>query len=126
MSTPPTNQTATTVNNTVKSIFGVLQNTVEGIIIADQPWLNTPILKQIFEMILGYFFNAASKAAQEAGTFAVIDLQVANETSNISSALRAVIAAEKTGDAAKIQAAIQDYAKYQSALIHNDGSAPAV
>ena len=117
------NQTATQVNNTVKSIFGVLETTVKNIIIADNPWLKAPIINQLFSLLLSYFFNAASRAAQEAGTFAVIDTQVNSEVKGMSSALAAIATAEQSGDTNAIQAAIQQYALAQKALVTNDGSA---
>jgi hypothetical protein len=63
---------------------------------------------------------------QEVGTFVVIDLQVSAEQAGISQALQNLMLAEKGGNSSAIQAAIQAYANAQSALVHDDGSSPAI
>lgn len=125
-STPTTTNTAATL---VKQLLSGLENSILGVvyaaIIVDVPWLGWPVIKQLwtglFSWIAGYFLEAAQNGA----TFALIDAQVGGEETTLSSALKELIAAEKSGDAAAIKKAISDYANAQSALVHDDGSAPA-
>lgn len=120
-----TNSTATEVNSIVSALGNAGVQAVEALIIADVPVLGFPGLKQLWELLLGWVAGYFIKAAENGATFAIIDLQIAGEESGMSKALAALVAAEKTGDAAQIQAAIKVYANAQSALVHDDGSAPA-
>lgn len=128
MTTPEpttTNGTATAVNTAIAAAFSAGEVDVEALIIADAPWLGLPGLKQILDAIIGYVGGKFSKVFQNAGTFTVIDAQVDHEESNLSQALKNVIQAEKGGDPHAIQEAIQAYAAAQSALVNDDGGAPA-
>ena len=118
-----TNQTATEVNSVIKSSGGTIVTVTEGLIVADVPWLGTPIVKQIWEAIFNWIASYFIKAAQTGATFAVIDVQVDSEESNISKALSALVAAEKSGDQNAIQTAIKNYQLAQSAIVNDDGSA---
>ena len=91
--------------------------------IADYPFLGFPIIKQLWEGILALIGGYFSRALQTGATFIVIDHQVNTEESNLTKALAALIAAQKSGDPVAIQKAIKDYANAHSALIHSDGSA---
>jgi hypothetical protein len=112
---------------TADEILSVLKNSgvaaVETLIVADVPILGVPVIKQLWELFFSWIATYFIKVAQTGTTFAIIDVQVATETMGISAALAQVVAAEKTGDAAQIQAAIQNYANAQSMLTHDDGSA---
>lgn len=125
--TPPTNVngTATTVNKIISAMDNAGVQVVEAMIIADVPFLGWPGIKQIWEGFFAWIASYFIKAEENGATFAVIDIQVGSEESGISKALAAVIAAEKSGDKDAIAKAIQDYQSAQSALVHNDGSAPA-
>lgn len=125
MSDPTTeNATAKTVNDAIKTIHNAGIAAVENLILAEVPWLRFPILKQLFEFLLGWIGGYVIKAEQNGATFAVIDMQVGNEKAAVSVALAAVIAAEKSGDPDAIRMAIKNYADAQSALVHDDGSVP--
>jgi Trk-type K+ transport system membrane component len=121
MASLPPNTTATEVTTVMGAIGSGIVSVAEGMIIADVPFLGTPIIKQIWEALFNWIAGYFQKAAETGATFTVIDTQVGSETSGISSALAALVAAEKTGDAAQITAAIQAYAKAQSSLVHDDG-----
>jgi hypothetical protein len=58
---------------------------------------------------------------QSIGTFIVIDKDISGEKTGVSQALANLMIAEKSGNAAQIQAAIQAYANANSALDHDDG-----
>lgn len=124
-STPETtNSTASKVSTIISTTGNVIVNVVEGMIIADQPWLGTPGIKQIWEALFNYIASYFIKAAQQGATFAIIDSQVSKEKMAISEAMAALIVAEQSGDLNAIKNAIQNYANANSALLHDDGSNP--
>lgn len=126
MSDPtPVNGTATNVNTGIAAVGGALVSTVEAMILADQAWLGLPGIKQLWEALFGWISGYFVKAAENGATFAVIDIQTGSEEAGISKALAALIAAEQTGNAQTIQAAIQAYASAQSALVNDNGGAVA-
>lgn len=118
-----TNQTANTVNDVVSVAGNTIVSVVEAMIIADVPALGFPVIKQIWEAFFSWIAAYFIRAAETGATFGVIDAQVATEVTTLSTALGALILAEKIGDAAQIKAAIQNYANAQSTLTHDDGSA---
>lgn len=131
---PPTttNPTATTVNQTINDIVGIAEQTAitaaETALDTAAPIFALPVIKQAsdlaIEEIVKYVGNDVNISLQNIGTFIVIDTQVAGEESGISQALAALMVAEKSGDPNAIKQAIQNYANAQSALTHDDGSAP--
>ena len=118
-----TNKTATTVDTIIKAGESAIVQVAENLIIADLPWMNIPVWKQIWEGILSWFATYLAKAAETGATFAVIDVQVGGEESAMSQALSELVAAEKTGDQNAIQSAIKNYQLAQSALVNDNGSA---
>jgi hypothetical protein len=122
-SQPPTeNATAGRLADAVKSLSNTGVQAVEALIIADVPWLGWPGIKQAWELVLGFIASYIIKAAQNGVTFAVIDVQVDQELSALSAALKAIQDAQKSGDPIALKKAIQAYADAQSALVHSDGS----
>ncbi|HEY5259462.1 MAG TPA: hypothetical protein VIJ46_02360 [Rhabdochlamydiaceae bacterium] len=121
---PPTteNQLADEINTAIDNLSNLGISVVEGMMIADQPWLGFPGIKQAWELLFGWVAGYFIRAAQNGVTFAVIDAQVGHEESNMSTALANLVAAEKTGDPDAIHQAILDYASAQSALTRDDGS----
>lgn len=127
----PTNPTATTVNTVINDVVQAAENTAaqaaEAALDAAVPFFAAPVIKQVtdftIEEIIGYVGGKISVGLQQVGTFIVIDTQVAGEKSGISQALANLMLAEKSGDPAKIQEAINAYQKAQSALVNADGSA---
>lgn len=127
MSNPTTtNSTASTVDSALSNIGNTGVATVEAMILSDVPWLGFPGLKQIWEALFGWIAGYFIKAAENGAAFVIMDLQIDNEKSRISTALAAIVVAEKSGDKNAIQIAIRNYAAAQSALVHDDGSAPAI
>jgi hypothetical protein len=127
MTTPPT--TSNTTAGIITKITAALANTgvqaVEAAIILDVSFLGWPGIKQVWQGFFGWIASYFVTVAQTGETFGVIDVQVGDEESGMSVALSNLLAAEKTGDAAKIKAAIQAYANAQSSLTHDDGSNPS-
>ena len=116
------NQPASAINSAIAAAAQGLVGIVEGLIIADVPFLGAPVIKQLwsalFEWIAGYF----TRALETSATFTVISSQTEIEKQNLSVALQNVIAAEKSGDQAAISLAIQAYQQAQSNLVNYDGS----
>lgn len=120
-----TNQTATKIDAGIKVVNNVLVQVALNLIEADVPVLKLPVIKQVFETLVGWLYGYFVKAQEQFATDTVIDIQVGKEKSALSLALAALIVAEQSKDPEKIKEAIQAYANANSALLHDDGSAPA-
>lgn len=97
---------------------------VQDLLTADFPWLGWPVIKNILGLGLGWLDGYLSKAEQSGATFFVIDTQISGEESEIKKALKALLAAKKSGDPNAIKNALAQYQKAQSALANYDGAAP--
>lgn len=117
------NSAAGLVNTGIAVTMKAAEVGVEKLIVADFPWAGLPVINQMINGLISYIGGKFSEVLQGIGTFTVIDAQVDGEQATLSQALANLIAAEKSGDQAQIQTAIQAYAAAQSALIHDDGSA---
>ena len=123
MSTPTqTNSTVNEVNAIIKGIEDVCLPLIENAIIAAVPDLGLPVVKQVTEEIEQIFANFLTKWAEEQADFTVIDLQTDSEQSNLSAALKALIAAEQSGNQSAITTALAAYQTAQSALVNDNGS----
>lgn len=124
MVNPPqtTNTEASLVDSIIQDINTTGVQIVEKLAEADVPALALPVIKQVFEFVLGFIDLYISKAEQMGATFAVIDGQIYSEQNGMTKALASVMSAEKGGDPNAIKQAIQNYANAQSALVHFDGS----
>lgn len=129
----PVDKTADTVNtvinDAVKTAESIAETAVEAEIELNAPVFALPVLKQIEEEVVHVLIDKVggeiSVNLQHFGTFIVIDAQVSGEKKGISQALADLMVAEKSGGKNAIQAAIVEYQKAQSALVNNDGAAPA-
>lgn len=117
-----TNTAAGNINTLINGVEGILLPIVENAIIAAVPAIGLPAIKQITEAIEKGIADEATKIGELYADFAVMDGQVDNEESSVSTTLAAVIAAEKAGDPSAIQQAIAAYQKSLSSLDHSDGS----
>lgn len=136
MSSGPTttNDTATAVNMAIDDAIraGELsaEAAIESALDSAAPVFILPVFKQIsdevIKLVVEKIGSKVSVALQTAGTFIVIDAQISGERKNLSDALLNLMVAEKSGDKDAIKKAIQVYADANSALIHDDGSAPPV
>jgi hypothetical protein len=118
-----TNTKSATTDTAIKAVDSGIVSVVEGLILADVPALALPVIKQIWESLFMWIAGYFTRAAETGATFLIIDYQTGAEVSLMSKALAALVAAEKTGDATAIQAAILQYAQAQSSLVNSDGSA---
>lgn len=120
---PPENKAASEAAGLVDETSSLILEITEGLIIADFPFLGYPGLKQLWEGFFEWFSGYLQIAAKKAVVSVVIDEQVHSEVGNLSEALAALIAAEKSGDKNAIQIAVQNYADAHSLLVNDDGSA---
>lgn len=132
MSDPTTtNPTATKINADILTAVNAAEIGVETLIVADIAAMGTvanfftPILKPIINAVISYVGDKFAIVLQNGATFLVIDNQVGNEETALITTRAALIAAEKSGDPNAFKIALQNYANAQSALVHDDGSAPA-
>jgi len=127
-----TNAAATAVDTAIAKAVTAGETVVTGLIVADiaawtgpmapvTAWLVNFFIKPLVSPLVSYVGGKFSIALQDVGTFTVIDVQVADEESNLKTAAAAVQTEGGTTDA--IQQAIQAEADAQSALVHDDGSA---
>jgi hypothetical protein len=119
----PVNHTATQADKMVKTIENILVPIAENAIITACPEMGLPVVKQITEIIEQALADKFTKLAETGVTFAVIDMQVEHEDSNVSDALNALALAYKNGDKDAIVQALKNYADATSAVDHDDGSA---
>ena len=123
MSDPTTtNSTVNEVNTVIKGIENICVPLIENLIIAQVPALGLPIVKQITEGIEQILANYLTKWAEEQADFIIIDGQTASEQSNLSAALKALIAAEQSKDQNAITQALSAYQAAQASLVSSDGS----
>lgn len=124
MSNPTTiNNTATEADKLLKALESVLVPIAETAIETAVPALGLPVIKQITQAIEQALANKITALLEMGVTFEIIDVQTGEEQSNVSDALKNLIAAEKTNNQAAIALAVQAYQNYCAALVHDDGSA---
>ena len=117
-----TDSTASIVSQTVTDIFGAAVTAAETAIIADQPWLGLPVIKQLWEALFSYIVGKISGALGTAAGFLVIDLQTYTEVTNAASAIQALQAAQTSGDSNAITQARAQADAAAAALLHYNGS----
>ncbi len=119
------NSDADLANKIIANANSAGAKALEALIIADFPIpFGLPVIKTLFSWGIGFLDGYISQVEQKGITFVIIDGQAAGEETALSKALANLIAAEKSGDPNVIKKAIQAYADCQSALVHDDGSAP--
>ena len=117
-----TDSTASIVSQTVTDIFGAAVTAAETTIIAAQPWLGLPVIKQLWEALFSYIVGKISGALGTAAGFLVIDLQTYTEVTNAASAIQALQAAQTSGDSNAITQARAQADAAAAALLHYNGS----
>ena len=117
-----TDSTASIVSQTVTDIFGAAVTAAETAIIADQPWLGLPVIKQLWEALFSYIVGKISGALGTGAGFLVIDLQSYTEVTNAASAIQALHAAQTSGDSNAITQARAQADAAAAALLHYNGS----
>ena len=117
-----TDSTASIVSQTVTDIFGAAVTAAETTIIAAQPWLGLPVIKQLWEALFSYIVGKISGALGTGAGFLVIDLQTYTEVTNAASAIQALQAAQTSGDSNAITQARAQADAAAAALLHYNGS----
>lgn len=92
----------------------------EAAVIAWQPWLGWPVIKQIWQGILERFADAAIKAMQDGSTIIlipIIETAKAEAADEASTKLQALLDNEKT-NAEDLAAEVAEWKKKYAELIH--------
>lgn len=126
--TPSANDTtATTVNKIIHDlVFDVAVGAAENAAIAQVPLLGLPIIKQIFDVLVGFVAGKIADQLEHVATFTVIDIQTDQESSNYQKATDQLTQAVQSGNPALISVAKENARNALASLIHFDGSSPAV
>lgn len=119
----PVNTAAQEANSIEKTVEKILVPVAESAIQTAVPELALPVVKQIVDAIVSGVADKLTKLEELGTTFIIIDAQTWSEHHNMAEALRALIAARKSGDQNAIQKATADFQAAQSALVTDDGSA---
>ena len=117
-----TDSTASIVSQPIADIFGAAVTAAESAIIAAQPWLGLPVIKQLWEALFSYIVGKISGALGTGAGFLVIDLQTYTEVTNAASAIQALQAAQTSGDSNAITQARAQADAAAAALLHYNGS----
>lgn len=87
-----------------------------------QPWLNTPVVRQVFEWLVTDGFSFIDKYIEQAAAFAVMDAQTSAEAQDYQTSVKNLKAAQASGNQDAIEKAKQDFRSTLSKLIHYDGN----
>lgn len=119
MPTIPENTPASVVNRALAAMVEYLRRLGETAARAQWPFLNWPIVSQVFSWILGQLSARATYELQTAGTFAVIEFQTRSERDNYLRALTDLEEAKKKGDndarekaLEKVRKSFDDFVRY--------------
>lgn len=125
MSDPTTkNKVASAVNQILKALIeGTGVDVLEAALIAENPWLGLPFIKQIFHFIVGKVAAVIYTNAALAATKIIIDAQVNIEEGIVNGAFDNLTMAIASGDEVAIVRASSDLSDAYASLIHYDGSA---
>lgn len=126
MSEPTTvNQDAVIVNSIVKAaIEKIADPLIESAFFADFPWLDLPVIRDIFIYLIGFAGNYFYRYTAQTATALVISLQTAGQASIASKAIDTLRKAIAINDAAAIQSATDAFNAAMADLVHYNGSAP--
>ncbi len=112
------------MNQVIYGGIRVADDALETALIADQPWLGLPIIKQIFEFILHNLSDKIYRQAAMAATKLIVDYQVNREEASVVNTFDNLQMAIASGDQDAINKASKDLDDAYGSLIHSDGAAP--
>jgi hypothetical protein len=121
----PTDQLAATI----VSIISQITNNVEAPAIdsaaeAAEPFLAWPVIKQIFEAVIGDLTGKMAIVEEEGALQIVFNIQADSKLSALAQSALALQKANQTGDAGAISQATQNAINQWGAIIHFGGVAP--
>jgi hypothetical protein len=99
---------------------------VKKLIIADLPFLGWPVISSLLGYLLGWLDGYLSVVEQTGVSFLIISTQIDEEKNTLSAALKALLAAQKSGNKDEITKAVIAYQQAQSALVNYDGPATPI
>lgn len=103
-------------------IFDVAEKAAETYARAQVPFLNTPVISQIFSYAMKWLCGFVYVAMSNQATFTVIDLQTDHEKDQYIKAVDELKAIQKSGDQNAIDEAKRKFREKLAALIKFDGS----
>lgn len=120
---PTTNQGAVTVEKTVMELFNDATSAAETAIETAQPWLKTPVLKQLFEALFSAIVAQISTPLSVSGAYIALDIDKYTALMNAAQAQAALNAAKLTGDPNAIQTASDNVDAAVAPILHYIGDA---
>lgn len=125
MSSPTTdNKVVDTVDSVIKNaIENVADPMIESTMIIDFPWLNLPVVRQIFHFLLGFLGNYFYQYTAQVTIALIVDMQTKGEASCASVAISQLKTALAVGDVILIQKASDDFDAAMKKLVNWDGEA---
>jgi hypothetical protein len=122
MAQTPTDTTAEEAYDAVDTALGGALTLAENLLITDQPWLGLPVIKQIWESILGFYFGYVQKAlGTQAGIFVIND-QISVEENNFNLAKAMLSQAQAGGNTDAISKARANMDSAAMALANYNGN----
>lgn len=118
----PTNKTVNVVNSAIDSVFNSSLQIAQTALVNEVPFLKLPVINQIFGWLFQLIGNTIYQYLSLSVTFAIIDIQVCEETSSYNKALSALKTAQNSGNQDEINSAIIAFQAATSSLTHWDGS----
>jgi hypothetical protein len=120
----PGNPEASQNEGIVHFIDGCLSDCLIAVAEARAPFLNAPVIKQLFEGFVNHYWGKADRQFQIVAADATIDHQTGEQTDAVHAAWDALQEAKKSGDPQKIREAFKAYADATSAAGHYAGVDP--
>lgn len=118
----PSNSAADTVDAIIHTaIMDVAVTAAIQAATAEFPWLNLPIIKQLFSWAVNFAFGFLDKYLERAAAFAVIDSQTGIEAIAYEKSVQALQSAQDSGDKNAVSKATQNFKDTLARLIHYDG-----
>jgi hypothetical protein len=119
-----TNQSAVVGDAVVVNLANLAITSAKTLLFSDFPFLATPGLKQLVELLLSFLSKYFIKAMSQLVTFEIIDSQVKGEITHFDAAMQKLKDAQLTGNLNDINDALFHVQVAAQNLGHSDGSGP--
>ena len=125
MTTPinPTNPLESTIDTGVAAGADAAKTAVDTAAETSQAWLKFPIVKQLFESLVGWILGLVSQTGQLVITFVINRVQGNIENSDLVAAEKAYISAVQGGNSSAIESTRAALIAAQSASANSGGTA---
>lgn len=119
------NGAASIARRIVETVVNGAITSAKALALVQAPWLNWPVVKQVFDYLMGKISTALIKAMGDYSTFVIIDLQTSAQRDAYLRAMDALKAADAAGDPNAIDEALKEARARLGNLIRFDGSSSA-